>query len=275
MIASDCRSDWKRCDDRLVVHAGLDQFQGHLPAHRQSLFRQPDLSHAAFAQLANQMKALRKYLSSFQGTGRADARPTPRSSFRPVAEDCRKPEGMSALGREQGFNFFAQAMDRRSKPRRGRRSARPGASSSAFSSTSRICCQRSGVIASVALLIWRCSQSRAVAQCRFTVVGERFSAPRSFIDGKAAEESQLDNAGSVADRAWPTRSVRRPERSCPRSASCPARRRRARAGSLHPAFAALRLRAYSTRICRISCAQMAMKCSRFSNPPVPCFSSRR
>ena len=40
-------------------------------------------------------------------------------------------------------------------------------------------------------------------------------------------------------------------------------------------LAALRLRAYSTRICRINRAQMAKKCSRFWNGAVPCFSSRR
>ena len=78
MIASDCRSDWKRCSDSLVVHAGLDQFQGYLPPYRQGLLCQPNLSHAAFAQFANQLKALRKLLSSFQGSDRTDALQSPR-----------------------------------------------------------------------------------------------------------------------------------------------------------------------------------------------------
>ena len=49
--------------DRLVVHPGLDQLQRDLPPHRRGLFGQPDLPHAAFAKLADELKTLRKDLS--------------------------------------------------------------------------------------------------------------------------------------------------------------------------------------------------------------------
>ena len=35
---------------RVVVHAGLDEFEGDLALEGRGLFREPDLSHAAFAQ---------------------------------------------------------------------------------------------------------------------------------------------------------------------------------------------------------------------------------
>jgi len=39
-------------------------------------------------------------------------------------------------------------------------------------------------------------------------------------------------------------------------------------------FTALRLRAYSTRICLISCAEMAKKCARFAKSAAPCLLKR-
>jgi hypothetical protein len=46
--------------DRLVVHPGLDQLQGDLAPHRRSLFGQPDLAHASFAKLADELKTFGK-----------------------------------------------------------------------------------------------------------------------------------------------------------------------------------------------------------------------
>ena len=58
--------------DRLVVHPGLDQLQRDLPPHRGSLFGQPDLAHAAFTKLADELKTLRKDLSRSQSATRKD-----------------------------------------------------------------------------------------------------------------------------------------------------------------------------------------------------------
>jgi hypothetical protein len=51
---------------RLVVHAGLDQLQRHRPQHRRDLLRQPHLTHAALAQLADEPKSLCKDLAGRQ-----------------------------------------------------------------------------------------------------------------------------------------------------------------------------------------------------------------
>ena len=59
--------------DRLVVHPSLDQLQGNLPPHGRVLFGQPDLSHAAFTKLADELKALGKDLPGFQGIHRVRA----------------------------------------------------------------------------------------------------------------------------------------------------------------------------------------------------------
>ena len=64
---------------RLVVHPGLDQLQRDLPPHRRSLFRQPDLPHAAFTKLADELKTLRKDLSRLQPADRDDPIQIPRS----------------------------------------------------------------------------------------------------------------------------------------------------------------------------------------------------
>src|SRR5208282_997550 len=42
--------------DRLVVHARLDEFQGHGPAHRCGLLSEPHLPHTAFAEFADELK---------------------------------------------------------------------------------------------------------------------------------------------------------------------------------------------------------------------------
>src|ERR1700722_9595122 len=58
--------------DGLVVHAGLDQLEGDLSPHGRILFRQPDLPHAAFAKLADELKTFRKCLPLFQSNSKAD-----------------------------------------------------------------------------------------------------------------------------------------------------------------------------------------------------------
>ena len=59
----------KALHDRLVVHARLDQLQGHGPAHRCGLLGEPYLPHAAFAQSADELKPLGKELSRRQAGG--------------------------------------------------------------------------------------------------------------------------------------------------------------------------------------------------------------
>jgi hypothetical protein len=54
------------------IHAGLDEFERDQPAQWLLLLSQPDLPHAAFAQLADKLKALRKYLSWLHATDGAD-----------------------------------------------------------------------------------------------------------------------------------------------------------------------------------------------------------
>ena len=62
----------KTLHDRLIVHAGLDQLDGHLPPYRRELLGQPHLTHPAFSELAHQLEALRKDLAGRQCTGRLD-----------------------------------------------------------------------------------------------------------------------------------------------------------------------------------------------------------
>lgn len=59
--------------DRLVVHARLDEFECYWTAHWRCLFRQPDLTHSAFPEFANQLKAFGKDLPSAWHTGVAGA----------------------------------------------------------------------------------------------------------------------------------------------------------------------------------------------------------
>ena len=58
--------------DRLVVHPGLDQLERDLPSHRRGLFGQPDLSHSAFAKLADKLKTLSEDLSWLQASDSVD-----------------------------------------------------------------------------------------------------------------------------------------------------------------------------------------------------------
>jgi hypothetical protein len=45
-----------------VVHPGFDQLQSNLPPHRKDLICQPDLPHATFTELAENLKAFREDL---------------------------------------------------------------------------------------------------------------------------------------------------------------------------------------------------------------------
>ncbi len=54
--------------DRLVVHPRLDQLERNLPPHRGGLFGQPDLSHASFTKLADELKTFRKERSRLQAS---------------------------------------------------------------------------------------------------------------------------------------------------------------------------------------------------------------
>ena len=90
--------------DRLVVHPGLDQLQGDLPPHRRGLFGQPDLPHAAFAKLADELKTLREDLSRFQASASIDCDPT----SAPSGGDCRKLERTPSSGQQKRLHLGAQ-----------------------------------------------------------------------------------------------------------------------------------------------------------------------
>jgi hypothetical protein len=249
---------------RLVVHARLDQLDGDLPPHWRGLFGQPDLAHATLAKLAQELKMLGKELSRLQPAARKDPI---QIRDRSVRRRWRlKKRGLSIIAAgEQGFNFLPQGSI--------------GQTGATQESGTLIWLQFLGILEHITNLLptfwchdlWATiSGSRAAGRAdllkqpspRGSPVsldrpGRQLEQVRRFFDGKTAEESQLHNAALLlVEFSQFVQSV-------------------VESGHIHSAalerqsvqgypiasirLAVLRLRAYSTRICRINWAQMARK----------------
>ena len=78
MIASDWRSEWKRCTTVSSYIPALISFSATCRRTGASLLGQPHLPHAAFAQLTDQLKSLRKELARGQTRDAEPVGPSPR-----------------------------------------------------------------------------------------------------------------------------------------------------------------------------------------------------
>ncbi len=150
MMASDCRSDRNRCTTvwsyipALISFSATGRCTGPVCSASQTCPMPPSPS----------LRISRKRSAKISPACRPSVEPnSSRSAPSPSAnaEDCRKLAGTSSPeARSASTSWRRDSSDKQAESRKAERS--PGANSSARSSTSRICCQRSGFIA-----LLRCS----------------------------------------------------------------------------------------------------------------------
>jgi hypothetical protein len=89
-------------DYGFVVHSGFDQLQSDMAAHWRDLICEPDLAHAAFTKLAENLKTLREDLSWLQVTGRANSFPAEFAGRGRGLEEAEPSEHICYAGQVEG-----------------------------------------------------------------------------------------------------------------------------------------------------------------------------
>src|SRR5580704_11903750 len=240
---------------RVVVHSGLDQLEGDLPLHWRGLFGQPDLAHATFTKFAHELKTFSKELSRLQPAATKDPIQTRDQS---VKRRCGSKEcGVCIIARgEQDLKFLPHGLI-------GQTGAIQEGGTLGWLQFLRFFKHITNMLPTLRChgqlvsAIWRCSQARAEAQCLFTVLGDSLST--SEVSSMERPPKNLNPTMRLC--CWS--SLASSFRASWRATISTLRLLNANPSSVTRSppslLAVLRLRAYSTRICRINWAQMAKK----------------